>query len=117
VLDRKTETGEGGLSSMETIGVFFAIAITDPGGGRIVARDVTGSFEGELIGLLDNFVVGLEKRQNVRNSAVDVVDMMNAVQPARCLLELGADELEKTRNVCGQHGNDTSRCGNSTRSG
>src|SRR6476659_7449245 len=30
--------------------------------------------------------------------------MMNTVQPARCLLELGADELEKTRNVCGQHG-------------
>ena len=47
---------------METIGVFIAIAITDPGGGRIMARDVTGSFEGELIGLLDNFVVGFEKR-------------------------------------------------------
>src|SRR4051812_27653260 len=30
--------------------------------------------------------------------------MMNAVQPMRCLLELRADELEKTRNVCGQHG-------------
>jgi hypothetical protein len=29
---------------------------------------------------------------------------MNAVQPARCLLELRADELEKTRNVCGEHG-------------
>jgi hypothetical protein len=30
--------------------------------------------------------------------------MMNIVEPARCLLELGADELEKTRNVCGEHG-------------
>ena len=69
-----------------------------------MARDVTGSFEGELIGLLGNFAVGFEKRQNVRNSAVDVVDMMNIVEPARCLLELGADELEKTRNVCGEHG-------------
>ena len=29
---------------------------------------------------------------------------MNAVKPVRCLLELGADELEKTRNVCGEHG-------------
>jgi hypothetical protein len=103
-LDRKTETGEGRLSSVETIGVFIAIPVTDPGGGRIMARDVTGRFEGELIGLLGNFAVGFEKRQNVRNSAVDVVDMMNAVQPARCLLELRADELEKTRNVCGQHG-------------
>ena len=79
VLDRKTETGEGRLSSMETIGIFIAIPITDPGGGRIMARDVTGRFEGELIGLLGNFAVGFEKRQNVRNSAVDVVDMMNTV--------------------------------------
>ena len=31
---RKTETGEGPLSSMETIRVFIAIPITDPGGGR-----------------------------------------------------------------------------------
>ena len=61
-LYRKTETGEGRLSSVETIGVFIAIAITDPGGGRIMARDVAGSFEGELIGLLDNVVVGFEKR-------------------------------------------------------
>ena len=78
-LDRKTETGEGRLSSMETIGVFIAIPITDPGGGRIMARDVAGRFAGELIGRLGNFVVGFEQRQNVRNSAVDVVDMMNIV--------------------------------------
>ena len=61
-LYRKTETGEGRLSSMETIRVFIAIPITDPGGGRIMARDVTGSFAGELIGRLGNFVVGFEKR-------------------------------------------------------
>ena len=102
-LDRKTETGEGRLSGMEAIGVFIAIPVTDPGGGRIMARDVTGRFEGELVGLLGNFAVGFEKRQNVRNPTVDVVDMMNAVEPVRCLLELGADQLEKTRNVCGEH--------------
>ena len=61
-LYRRTETGESRLSSVETIGVFIAIPITDPSGGQIMARDVTGSFEGELIGLLDNFVVGFEKR-------------------------------------------------------
>src|SRR4249919_277341 len=61
-LYRRTETGEGRLSSTETIGVFIAIPITDPGGGQIMARDVTGGFEGELIGLMANFVVGFEKR-------------------------------------------------------
>ena len=61
-LYRKTETGEGRLSSTETIGVFIAIPITDPGGGQIMARDVTGGLERELIGLMANFVVGFEKR-------------------------------------------------------
>ena len=61
-LYRKTETGEGRLSSTETIGVFIAIPITDPGGGQIMARNVTGGLERELIGLMANFVVGFEKR-------------------------------------------------------
>jgi len=61
-LYRKTETGEGRLSSTETIGVFIAIPITDPGGGQIMARDVTGGLERELIGLMANFIVGFEKR-------------------------------------------------------
>ena len=47
---------------METIGVFIASLITDPDGGQMMARDVTGSFEGELIGLFGDFVVGFEKR-------------------------------------------------------
>ena len=78
-LDRKTETGERRLSSVKSIGVFIAIPVTDPGGGRIMARDVAGRFAGELIGPLGDVVVGFEQRQNVRNSAVDVVDMMNIV--------------------------------------
>jgi len=66
-LYRKTETGEGRLSSTETVGVFIAIPITDPGGGQIMARDVTGGLEGALISLMDNFVVGFEKCSQFRS--------------------------------------------------
>ena len=47
---------------METIGVFIASLITDPDGGQMMARDVTGKFEVKLIGLFGDFVVGFEKR-------------------------------------------------------
>ena len=60
VLYRETETGERRASSIETIGVFVAISIPDRR-DQIMARDIAGSFARELIGLLDNFAVGLEK--------------------------------------------------------
>jgi hypothetical protein len=34
---------------------------------------------------------------------LDVVKVMNAAYSARCLLELGTDELEETCNVCREH--------------
>ena len=61
VLYRETETGERRASSIETIGVFVAISIPDRR-DQIMARDIAGSFARELIGFLDNFAVGLEKR-------------------------------------------------------
>jgi len=60
VLYRETETGERRASSIETIGVFVAISIPHRR-DQIMARDIAGSFARELIGLLDNFAVGLEK--------------------------------------------------------
>ena len=45
-----------------------------------------------------------------------VVDVMNAANSVRCLLELSADELEETCDMCREHGERSTRWGRLDRS-
>ena len=45
-----------------------------------------------------------------------VVDVMNAANSVRCLLELSADELEETCDMCREHGDALTRWGRLDRS-
>ena len=56
-----------------------------------------------MVRFLNNIIVILEEAQDVFNSTLHVVEVMNAGYPARCLLELGPDEVEETCDVCGEH--------------
>jgi len=52
-----------------------------------------------LIRFLHNIIVIFEKAHNVRNSTLHVVEVMNAKCPARDLLELSPDEVQKACDV------------------
>ena len=46
-----------------------------------------------MIRFFNNIIVIFEKAQNVLNSTLHVVEVMNAKYPARPLLKLGSDEV------------------------
>ena len=46
-----------------------------------------------LYRFINKVIVIFEERQDVFDSALHVVEVMRAGYPARCLLELGSDEL------------------------
>ena len=52
-----------------------------------------------MIRFLHNIIVIFEKAHNVLNSTLHVVEVMNAEYPARGLLELGPDEVQKACDV------------------
>jgi hypothetical protein len=66
-----------------------------------MACDIAGSSARELIRFVKNIIVIFEEAHDVFNSTLHVVEVMNADYPARCLLELGPDEVQETRDVCG----------------
>jgi hypothetical protein len=76
VLDGEAETGKRRVGGVEAISVLIAVPVSKRSGDRIAMRD----------------------------STVHVVDVVNAANPERCLLELGTDELEETGNMCREHG-------------
>jgi hypothetical protein len=56
-----------------------------------------------LICFINKVIVIFEERQNVFNSTLHVVEVMRAGHPARCLLELGKDEMEKAFDMGREH--------------
>ena len=56
-----------------------------------------------MIRFFNNIIVIFEEAQNVFNSTLHVVEVVNAGYPARCLLKLGSDEVKETCDVCGEH--------------
>jgi hypothetical protein len=56
-----------------------------------------------LVRFFNNIIVIFEEAQNVFNSTLHVVEVMNADYPARCLLKLGPDEVKETCDVRGEH--------------
>jgi c-di-GMP-related signal transduction protein len=58
---------------------------------------------GELIRFFNDVIVALEERQNIFNSTLHVVEVMRAGHPARCLLELDKDEIEKAFDMGREH--------------
>lgn len=69
-----------------------------------MARDIIASSASELIRLFDNIIVMFKERQNICNSALHIMEVMDVAFPLRCLLELGTDELQETSDVYREHG-------------
>jgi hypothetical protein len=103
VLNRQAETGKRLMSGAQALGIFVDVLVTHPRRDQIVACDVIGRPAGELIGFFNDVVVALEQRQDVFNSTLHVVEVMRAGRPARCLLELGKDEMEKAFDMGREH--------------
>jgi hypothetical protein len=62
-----------------------------------------GRLAGELIRFFNDVIVALEQRQDIFNSTLHVVQVMSAGDPARCLFELGGDELQETGDMGREH--------------
>jgi G3E family GTPase len=103
VLYREAETGKRFVSSAQAIGILADVSIANLRWDQIVACDVVERSAWELICSINKLIVIVEERQNVLNSTLHIVEVMRASYPARCLLKLGINELQKARDVGGEH--------------
>jgi hypothetical protein len=103
VLYREAETGKRLISRAQAIGILADVPIANLRWDQIVACDVVGRSAWELICSINNVIAIFEERQNVFNSTLHIVEVMRASYPTRCLLKLGIDELQKARDVGGEH--------------
>ena len=105
------------MSSVEAIGVFTDISIPTLRGDLIVAGDITGSSDGELIRFFDDVACPL--REAIKYSQFHIARCGSdecLVSRRGCLLKLGTDELGKSCDVGKSIGGRSSRCGGWTAS-